>query len=80
MAIDPCEIVVPRTARYYALGPRQGSPKEIWLVCHGYGQLAENTRIRVKILVILFGEKEIVVSVNFIVSVLFIFAELPDKV
>lgn len=34
------EIAVPRTARYYTLGPTHGSPHELWIVCHGYGQLA----------------------------------------
>ena len=34
------EIVVPRTARYYTLGPTHGFPRELWIVCHGYGQLA----------------------------------------
>jgi predicted esterase len=33
-------IVVPRTARYYTLGPTHGFPRELWFVCHGYGQLA----------------------------------------
>jgi predicted esterase len=33
-------IVVPRTARYCTLGPTHGFPREMWLVCHGYGQLA----------------------------------------
>lgn len=33
-------IVVPRSARYYTLGPTHGFPREIWIVCHGYGQLA----------------------------------------
>lgn len=33
-------IVVPRTARYYTLGPTHGFPRELWIVCHGYGQLA----------------------------------------
>jgi len=33
------QIVVPRTARYYTLGA--AAPLEqLWLVCHGYGQLA----------------------------------------
>jgi predicted esterase len=32
-------IVVPRTARYYTLGPTHGFPRELWFVCHGYGQL-----------------------------------------
>lgn len=35
------QIVVPRTARYYTLGPTHGFPRELWFVCHGYGQLAE---------------------------------------
>jgi predicted esterase len=33
-------LVVPRTARYYTLGPTHGFPRELWFVCHGYGQLA----------------------------------------
>jgi len=33
-------ITVPRTARYYTLGPTHGFPRELWFVCHGYGQLA----------------------------------------
>lgn len=33
-------ISVPRSARYYTLGPTHGFPREIWIVCHGYGQLA----------------------------------------
>ena len=33
-------LVVPRTARYYTLGPTHGFPRELWLVVHGYGQLA----------------------------------------
>jgi predicted esterase len=33
-------IAVPRTARYYSLGPTHGFPRELWFVCHGYGQLA----------------------------------------
>lgn len=36
----PHSISVPRTARYYTLGPTHGFPREIWIVCHGYGQLA----------------------------------------
>lgn len=38
--ITPHQIVVPRTARYYTLGPLHGFPAELWIVCHGYGQLA----------------------------------------
>src|SRR5687768_15552597 len=33
------ELVVPRTARYATLGPEAGA-EEVWLACHGYGQLA----------------------------------------
>ena len=33
-------IVVPRTARYCTIGPTHGFPRELWIVCHGYGQLA----------------------------------------
>ena len=33
-------LVVPRTARYYTLGPTHGFPRELWFVCHGFGQLA----------------------------------------
>lgn len=40
MAIVPHTLVVPRTARYYTLGPTHGFPRELWFVCHGYGQLA----------------------------------------
>lgn len=31
---------VTRTARYYTLGTKNSSLKEVWLVLHGYGQLA----------------------------------------
>ena len=33
-------ITVPRTARYFTIGPTHGFPRELWIVCHGYGQLA----------------------------------------
>ena len=33
-------LTIPRTARYYALGESARAPTEIWMVCHGYGQLA----------------------------------------
>ena len=39
-AITPHSIRVRRTARYYTLGPTHGFPRELWIVCHGYGQLA----------------------------------------
>jgi predicted esterase len=38
--ITPHELIVRRTARYYTLGPTHGFPRELWFVCHGYGQLA----------------------------------------
>jgi predicted esterase len=31
---------VTRTARYFALGPASGAPAQLWIACHGYGQLA----------------------------------------
>ena len=34
------EIAVTRSARYFTMGPTHGFPRELWLVCHGYGQLA----------------------------------------
>jgi len=39
---DPREhrITVPRTARYYTLGGESGA-REVWVVLHGFGQLAE---------------------------------------
>lgn len=33
--------MVPRTARYWSLGDLEGSLSEVWFLCHGYGQLAE---------------------------------------
>lgn len=33
-------IPVSRTARYCTLGAPLGQPRELWYVCHGYGQLA----------------------------------------
>lgn len=35
----PRHLRVPRTARYYTLGD-PAHPAEIWIACHGYGQLA----------------------------------------
>lgn len=32
--------MVPRTARYYTLGTPSGHIQNLWVVCHGYGQLA----------------------------------------
>jgi len=34
-------LTVARTARYYQLGELSSATKQIWFVCHGYGQLAE---------------------------------------
>ncbi len=34
------EIMIPRTARYAQLGAPPGAADELWLVCHGYAQLA----------------------------------------
>jgi predicted esterase len=33
-------LVTERHARYLTLGPGDGAARELWLVCHGYGQLA----------------------------------------
>ena len=33
-------LVVQRTARYFALGEPSASTTELWIACHGYGQLA----------------------------------------
>lgn len=33
-------IVVPKTARYFVLGELSEKTEEIWIVCHGYAQLA----------------------------------------
>jgi predicted esterase len=32
---------IPRSARYYTLGDDVREPAELWMACHGYGQLAE---------------------------------------
>lgn len=34
-------LIARRTARYATLGPRAGTARELWIVCHGFGQLAE---------------------------------------
>jgi predicted esterase len=33
-------LTVPRTARYYTLGEPGPAVRQVWLTCHGYGQLA----------------------------------------
>ena len=33
-------IVVQRSARYFTLGDATGETEELWIACHGYGQLA----------------------------------------
>ena len=33
-------ITVSKTARYFTLGDASKSPRQVWFVCHGYGQLA----------------------------------------
>ena len=35
------KIKIERTAHYYSLGEINKETREIWLVCHGYGQLAQ---------------------------------------
>lgn len=31
---------ITRTARFFTLGPTSGAPEQLWIACHGYGQLA----------------------------------------
>lgn len=38
--MDEHHLTVQRTARYATLGPRGGAAKEVWFLCHGYGQRA----------------------------------------
>jgi len=38
--IDEHHIAVTRTARYYTLGTPGPGVREVWVACHGYGQLA----------------------------------------
>jgi predicted esterase len=33
-------LIVPRTARYYTLGTLSVETRDVWIVCHGYAQLA----------------------------------------
>ena len=33
-------LIVPRTARFYTLGTASEKVQDLWIVCHGYGQLA----------------------------------------
>lgn len=33
------KLTVPRTARYYTIGAPSGAIQDLWIVCHGYGQL-----------------------------------------
>lgn len=39
--MDEHSIKVETTAHYYSLGELNKNTKEIWIVCHGYGQLAK---------------------------------------
>ena len=38
--MDEHHLAVRRSARYYTLGPRDGSAEHVWIVCHGFAQLA----------------------------------------
>jgi len=33
-------LIVPRSARYFTLGELGPGTRDVWFVCHGYGQLA----------------------------------------
>ena len=38
--MDEHHLAAARTGRYYTMGPPGAAVREIWLACHGYGQLA----------------------------------------
>lgn len=38
--MSPHKITIPRTAHYYTLGEPTKNTRRLWIVCHGYGQLA----------------------------------------
>ena len=40
-ALDAQHIVVPRTARYYVVGTPNPLVRDVWIVCHGFSQLAQ---------------------------------------
>ncbi|MBA3578891.1 MAG: hypothetical protein H0W42_02800 [Gemmatimonadaceae bacterium] len=39
--VTTVSLIVPRTARYARMGPEGRAVEQVWLVCHGYGQLAD---------------------------------------
>ena len=39
--VTTVSLIVPRTARYARMGPDGRAVEQVWLVCHGYGQLAD---------------------------------------
>ncbi|WP_345072462.1 phospholipase [Hymenobacter fastidiosus] len=39
-ASEEHQLTVSRTARYYQAGVLSGATRQVWFVCHGYGQLA----------------------------------------
>ncbi|WP_299818876.1 phospholipase [uncultured Pontibacter sp.] len=41
MPITEQKLIVPRTARFYTLGIPSPEVQDLWIVCHGYGQLAK---------------------------------------
>ncbi len=41
MKIKENSIITKRTARYYTIGELNQETKDVWIVCHGYGQLAK---------------------------------------
>ncbi len=48
--MDEHHLPVGRTARYYTLGPIGAATRQVWFVCHGYGQLAERFLRRFELL------------------------------
>lgn len=53
------QIRVPRTARYYVTGEPGPTTREVWFVCHGYGQLA---RLFLRHFEPLAGDERVVVA------------------
>ena len=41
MKIKENTILTSRTARYYTIGEANQETTDVWIVCHGYGQLAK---------------------------------------
>ena len=40
LELTPLHIAVTRTARYYQIGTASNLVRDVWIVCHGFSQLA----------------------------------------